>query len=282
MTTNNQNNTDRKGYRWVWFFSDSHQEGGFWKQVNSPESLSSDAAGVPHIESHELPHAETPEVPDEIEVAPGRWVVASTWPAFDASKQYKWRKARTLPDPLREAIRALLDRVALVNRGVAESVELIGLTQQVEIELVAVAREREQLFGGMPAANWVKGAREELADLRKERDESLRTARELAIALWTRHYKAESPQWEPLETTTGVILQISNMTAGMSEQIDQNNRVIEQLEQRIAHLETEAVNVDSVREDERIGLEGQLKESRQRIAELEKARPTPALDAIPR
>jgi hypothetical protein len=50
-------------------------------------------------------------------------------------------------------------------------------------------------------------------------DDAVREAVGLARALHHKHYQEDAPQWEPLDTVTGVISQIDNMTAGMSDEI---------------------------------------------------------------
>jgi hypothetical protein len=42
--------------------------------------------------------------------------------------------------------------------------------------------------------------------------------KQIAVHLWTRYYKAESPQWEPLPELTGVLTQIDNMIAGLNRE----------------------------------------------------------------
>lgn len=46
--------------------------------------------------------------------------------------------------------------------------------------------------------------------------EDLRQAQRLATALWERHWKSAAPHWKPAETMRDVLLQIDNMTVGLS------------------------------------------------------------------
>ena len=43
-------------------------------------------------------------------------------------------------------------------------------------------------------------------------------ASRLAVAIWEKHYKDESPQWKPLDDLLGVLTQIDNMTTGLTRQ----------------------------------------------------------------
>jgi hypothetical protein len=40
-------------------------------------------------------------------------------------------------------------------------------------------------------------------------------ATSLAIAIWCKHYKEQSPDWKPLPDLMGVLTQIDNMIAGI-------------------------------------------------------------------
>jgi hypothetical protein len=40
-------------------------------------------------------------------------------------------------------------------------------------------------------------------------------ARELAVSLWEKHWKATAPNWKPLDDLYGILTQIDNMTCGM-------------------------------------------------------------------
>lgn len=52
-------------------------------------------------------------------------------------------------------------------------------------------------------------------------DLAYRSALSLAKALWRRHYQKESPAWKPLEgDLVGLISQIDNMAAGLSNRLD--------------------------------------------------------------
>ena len=41
-------------------------------------------------------------------------------------------------------------------------------------------------------------------------------ASRLATGIWEKHYKADSPQWKPLDDTLGVLTQIDNMASGLT------------------------------------------------------------------
>lgn len=45
--------------------------------------------------------------------------------------------------------------------------------------------------------------------------------RALCSHLWARHYRDEVPNWLPLDTLPGVISRLDNMTAGVSNDIDE-------------------------------------------------------------
>ncbi len=45
--------------------------------------------------------------------------------------------------------------------------------------------------------------------------------RALCSHLWARHYRDKVPNWLPLDTLPGVISQLDNMTAGVSNDIDE-------------------------------------------------------------
>lgn len=42
-------------------------------------------------------------------------------------------------------------------------------------------------------------------------------AKNLAVFIWTKHYKKESPDWKPLPNVLGVLTQIDNMTCGLEK-----------------------------------------------------------------
>lgn len=41
-------------------------------------------------------------------------------------------------------------------------------------------------------------------------------AQRLTTSLWEQHYKADAPDWQPLEDMTGVLTQIDNMIVGLA------------------------------------------------------------------
>ena len=51
--------------------------------------------------------------------------------------------------------------------------------------------------------------------------------RDLAVSIWERFYKIDVPDWEPLEDTLGVLIQIDNMVCGLERT------------QRLNHVESE-------------------------------------------
>lgn len=52
---------------------------------------------------------------------------------------------------------------------------------------------------------------------RIRKDSALRYAKNLATTMWERDWKQESPNWQPLDDTVGVLTQIDNMVAGMEK-----------------------------------------------------------------
>ena len=67
-----------------------------------------------------------------------------------------------------------------------------------------------------------------------ERDEGKREADILATLLWERHYKDAAPDWKLLNTVSGVISQIDNMTAGIVAELDELREEIEDLKHDIS------------------------------------------------
>jgi hypothetical protein len=80
----------------------------------------------------------------------------------------------------------------------------------------------------------VRNAIEELDQLRKENTEALSEAKALCLAIYNSHFKKSAPQFEMLDNTAGVISQIDNMTAGLSEEntslFEENKRLKERVE----------------------------------------------------
>lgn len=58
-----------------------------------------------------------------------------------------------------------------------------------------------------------------IEQLQRELDEAYREAKRLAEIVWRDHYKEKAPNWQPLDTTAGIISQIDNMIAGLVEQL---------------------------------------------------------------
>jgi hypothetical protein len=50
---------------------------------------------------------------------------------------------------------------------------------------------------------------------RTEQDSTYVYASSLATAIWQKHYMKDSPKWNPLGTTEGVLTQIDNMTCSL-------------------------------------------------------------------
>ena len=68
-------------------------------------------------------------------------------------------------------------------------------------------------------AEWADRAREAEEKLKvaaQQEPDAYGYARRLAEAIWTKHYKAASPQWKPFDDLMGVLTQIDNMTAGLT------------------------------------------------------------------
>jgi len=66
-------------------------------------------------------------------------------------------------------------------------------------------------------------------DLQEQLEQSKQEADSLALAIYNRHYKNESPEFKLFASVAGVITQINNMTAGLSEQLEQKDKEIEML-----------------------------------------------------
>jgi len=52
-------------------------------------------------------------------------------------------------------------------------------------------------------------------------------AQRLATYLWEQHYKADAPDWKPLEDMTGVLTQIDNMIVGLVRPVTNGVRALE-------------------------------------------------------
>ena len=55
-------------------------------------------------------------------------------------------------------------------------------------------------------------------------------ARRLATILWEKHWREQSPEWQPLDTIEGVLSQIDNMTVGMVR-AEQSSALVKELRQ---------------------------------------------------
>ena len=47
-------------------------------------------------------------------------------------------------------------------------------------------------------------------------EDALKYAQGLAMSMWEKHWKQDSPNWKPLDDIVGVLTQIDNMVAGMT------------------------------------------------------------------
>lgn len=56
----------------------------------------------------------------------------------------------------------------------------------------------------------------EVERLREDRDRAFRQAADLAKTLHQKHYTHDAPNWHHLDTVTGVISQINNMTGALT------------------------------------------------------------------
>jgi hypothetical protein len=65
-----------------------------------------------------------------------------------------------------------------------------------------------------------------LADAKREADY-------LAITMWRRYYKDESPDFRLCDSVAGVITQIDNMSAGLGEKIEEQQTRIDNLEKAL-------------------------------------------------
>ena len=61
----------------------------------------------------------------------------------------------------------------------------------------------------------------------KECERAKNYAKMLAETLYKQYYKDDSPNWEPLDTTTGLLTQIDNMVSGMEKKIDPTKNTVE-------------------------------------------------------
>ena len=62
---------------------------------------------------------------------------------------------------------------------------------------------------------------EENDKLRAQLEAAENEANTLAMALWKRHYRKESPDFELCDSVAGVISQIDNMSAGISNRVEE-------------------------------------------------------------
>lgn len=66
----------------------------------------------------------------------------------------------------------------------------------------------------------VAALEEERDALSRALDDAKGEALSLACALYNQHYTEDAPDWAPLDTAAGVITQINNMVAGLSQDND--------------------------------------------------------------
>ena len=85
----------------------------------------------------------------------------------------------------------------------------------------------------------IKDLQKQVAAMEAENTDSKREAESLAMALWRRHYREISPDFELCDSTAGVITQIDNMSAGLSAKA-------EKLEAQVAALEAENTRLNAV------------------------------------
>jgi hypothetical protein len=64
-------------------------------------------------------------------------------------------------------------------------------------------------------------------------DLAYRSALSLAMALWRRHYQKEAPHWKPQPDVVGLISQIDNMAAGLSNRLDDMKATVQPNEGQI-------------------------------------------------
>lgn len=64
-------------------------------------------------------------------------------------------------------------------------------------------------------------------------DQAYKEATDLANFLWKKFYKESAPNWEPLDTTEGVITQIDNMVAGVISDLEVETSVREEMQNHI-------------------------------------------------
>ena len=71
------------------------------------------------------------------------------------------------------------------------------------------------------AEDLIESLQATITELTAENADSKREAESLAMALWRRHYREASPDFELCDSTAGVITQINNMSAGLNEKVEE-------------------------------------------------------------
>lgn len=80
-------------------------------------------------------------------------------------------------------------------------------------------------------------ADDHLQHMEMERAE-MHEAKSLAMSMWRKHYKDVSPNFELCDSVVGVITQIDNMAAGLSEKIVERDAELAKLQERVRELES--------------------------------------------
>lgn len=146
-----------------------------------------------------LPVALAPHIKDAIR-ASGHFMPESLWAAIHA--------AQDLVEP--PAAPENLDFAPMEQRGT-----LVYLGRSGGFD-VRDCPDAEKLAAFIVAACNAYAARAAAPERSETMAEENRYARELATALWEKHYKADAPQWKVLPDTHGALSQIDNMTTGLS------------------------------------------------------------------
>ena len=63
-----------------------------------------------------------------------------------------------------------------------------------------------------------------------EKGHEYERAKDLALHLWAKFFKAEAPEWEPCDDLMGVLTQIDNMTTGLARQSEGHGSIMEDKE----------------------------------------------------
>lgn len=109
--------------------------------------------------------------------------------------------------------------------------------EQIKGQLTALEAELSRVVEtGLRTEKQLEGFHSELGQARRE-------AVCLAASIWRSEYKADAPNWAPLETVAGVISQIDNMYAGVRAQRDEARFALNQARDRINAKDVALLNI---------------------------------------